>query len=273
MCKMMPGYSVASNTDKLGTGATNLEHRHYQAGYYEFPIYASAVHKTWHHQGATIDWLVHPCTPLRVSGDRDTVEKVAHQLLTGWRSGKIPGLLQDLQTISWLCRLEPPTTSSGVEKEENVGGEEGVYRLILIPRNGENPRFLTRPAIQAIKKEFLGVWEMVGYAILPGRLAEELPALAKRLEEEVSKGNTAFLGAGGDKCNLDGELARFNSWVDAYVVPSIPEEERTKKPDFTKAIEKALQASFLDMVQDNCPIPFLDETLVKCWLEASGINT
>lgn len=52
---------------------------------------------------------------------------------------------------------------------------------ITFPRNADKSRFLTSVLLQCIKKEFVGIFEMCGYAILPGRLGRQIPIMANLL--------------------------------------------------------------------------------------------
>jgi len=256
LSEMMPGLSVASNTDKLGTGATNLEHRHYQAGLYEFPVFRASVMKSFGAKdGVTLDWLRHPCAALRLtSTNKKSIESVADKLLKSWKTGSYPTLTTDLQTVCMIGRFNP---------------ESGLYTLILIPRNGENPRFLTRPALHCIKQEFLGIFEMTGYAIFPGRLGDQLPKVESAIQSLASSPSST------PKLRMEGDMEHFNEWIEMFVQPQI--DAAVTKGTFAAAsvnaavmVEEAMYRAFVLMLQDNSPFPYNDANIMELWLGQAG---
>lgn len=245
---MMPNYCVGSNTDKLGTGATNLAHRHYQSGLYDYPIYSAKILESWKTiDNAQIDWLDHPATSICISGSKEAVGTTCLKLLNGWREGTISNLNPEFQTISWLAKYVP--------------SEENPFRIIMIPRNGDNPKFLTRPSLQCLKKEFLGIFEMVGYAILPGRLGDQLPSL-ERVLEQVSSSQGEY-----STCLKNHELEPFQAFVDQFVVPQIK-----KNHSINESIQLALQEAFIAMLQDNSPIKYGDKKTILQWFNESKLQ-
>jgi len=259
LSERMPGLSVASNTDKLGTGATNLEHRHYQAGLYDFPVFRAAVQKSFGSKdGTSIDWLRHPCAAIRMtSTNRTSIQHTAFKLLRAWKTGAYPNLISDLQTVCSICRFNPET---------------GVYTLIFIPRNGENPRFLTRPALHCIKQEFLGIFEMTGYAIFPGRLGEQLPKVEAAVHSYLTSGNSSV-----PLKMMEEDMLHFNEWITLFIQPQLDKlitqgNVMGEGPFSTsKIVEEALYRAFIQMLHDNSPFPYHDETMIKLWLDQAQL--
>jgi len=257
LSERMPGLSVASNTDKLGTGATNLEHRHYQAGLYEFPVFRASVQKSFGEtEGVTIDWLRHPCAAIRMqTKDRASMESVSYKLLKAWKTGTYPTLQTDLQTVCSICRYDPSS---------------GTYTLIFIPRNADNPRFLTRPALHCIKQEFLGIFEMSGYAIFPGRLGEQLPKVEAAIQSYI---NSTSPTSSSSPLTMDGDMSNFNEWINMYIQPQLDmmASTATSAPaNPAQMVENALYQAFIQMLQDNSPFPYNDENMLKLWLQQAA---
>jgi galactose-1-phosphate uridylyltransferase len=152
------------------------------------------------------------------------VVELATRLLDTWRSGCVPGLDPALQTFSLCGRLT-----------------DGTYSLSLLPRNGDM-KFLTRPTLQAIKKEFLGVFEMIGYAILPSRTEAQLTEIQQCLD------------AGRP---LPAALASHEAWVAEFCAGA--------------TVWQALEASFVGMIRDNSPYPYDNLDIPQTLLEQAGI--
>ncbi len=230
MATRFPRFTVASNSDKLGTGVTNLAHRHYQGGLFDFAVYHASAWKSYKLRNAEMHMLNHPCAVVKlVSSESEEIFRLAKSLLDGWRSGEIAGVQRDLQTCSLVAKFE-----------------NGAYALYFVPRNAEAPRFLTRASIQAVKKEFLGIFEMIGYAILPGRNKDQMEIIKQ-----------ALLG----HAQLPDDMSSFRAWIDEFC------------SDFDAAnadasMLRALQRSFVEMVKDNSPLRYNDEAAFENWIAA-----
>eukprot|EP01133_Synstelium_polycarpum_P013247 gene13247-15567_t len=239
MAGSMPGYSVASNSDREGTGVTNLSHRHYQAGDHRFAVYDAAVKREYYQDSCLVQWLDYPSACLRVVGARANVERTAHSLFTAWRTGSFPTLIKELQTCSLIATMDAQT---------------GDYSLLIFARNAEQPRFLTRPTLQCIKKEFVGIFELCGFAILPSRLKEQMAAL-----------NTHLSSGGGHLANeLPADLAMFSTFLQEYYLPA-----QQSGLSVTLSLEKSLQDAFITILKDNSPIACNDRDLMDLWIAQS----
>jgi len=220
--------------------ATNLSHRHFQTGGHQFCIFDATSRSTWLFRGVTIHWLRYPCVALRMEGkSREEIYELCCSLLSGWRNGNFGDLQNDLQTMSLIAHYIP---------------REAKFEVILIPRNAEKPRFLTRPSLHCIKKEFVGIFEMCGFAILPGRLSNQIRELAKTLESYKARKD------------LGVELQCFGDWVENYFL-----EWRAKGLVVPEAIEMGIKMAFLDILSDNSPFKSHDHSKIALWLKESGI--
>ncbi|EGG24461.1 hypothetical protein DFA_06611 [Cavenderia fasciculata] len=251
ICETMPGYKVASNSDRDGTGATNLLHRHYQAGDYHFAVFYAQTKKEYHHNDCTIRWLNYPSACLQIRGlQREQVENTSFKLFNAWRNGDFsPALQQPLQTCSFIATFDET---------------EKMFHFLIFARNAQQPKFLTRPSLQCIKKEFVGIFEMCGRAILPGRLKDQLSRLESILIDFESNSNDDALDYG--KIVLDQEHEIFRQWINDYYVQL--KNLTTTTPTTTKQLLiESMNHTFIDILRDNSPIKENDFETIDKWIE------
>lgn len=183
----MPHYFVGSNADLPIVGGSMLSHDHYQAGNYEMPMAKAGVRSTFsmpHNASVTCQWLQWPLTAIRISSeDRQELHRVATKILSGWRTYDDPvlGLKAQEHTITPIARKVGP-----------------VYTLDLVLRSCQvSPKYpdgVYHPhqEIHHVKKENIGLIEVMGLAVLPPRLETIAGLLTKGLED--SKAPEDLLG-------------------------------------------------------------------------------
>lgn len=306
----MPLLKVGTNSDREGTGSTNLVHRHYQAGHFDFPILSARAVGTYmfpRYKDVVVEWLRYPCACVRVRGHNGQhVEEVLACLLTGWRSGNIPGFEASLQTFNMMGHYIPPATSRESDAVSlpavatctsttcitpagryTSGGE---FQITLIPRNAE-PKYRTRPSLHCIKHEFVGVFEMAGYAILPARLDGQLKELVQFLKQEEGVTDCELEKDTQRQQNLHPKkvkqgkaslrelpttLAKFQQWLQHYYDPLLQhigaEGGDAALQTVEGRVERAVQLAFLDIVADNSPFSWSDKTVRDSWLHVSGLT-
>ena len=197
-----PHYFLGSNADLPIVGGSILTHDHFQGGRHEFPmdkapdeVVLQAPKANVH--AAIIDW---PMSCLRLeSSDRDALETLANELLEAWRkySDADAGILAETYA--------PHNTVTPIARKTADG-----YRLDLVLRNNrtddENPLGIYHPHadLHHIKKENIGLIEVMGLFILPGRLLTELGELAKYLTGEIALDTVP---------DEDSPLAKHYGWV------------------------------------------------------------
>ena len=175
-----PHYFIGSNADLPIVGGSILSHDHFQGGRYRFPMDGAGVRialksprdgvRAW-----IVDWPM-SCVRL-VSQDREKLIGLADELLSAWRGYSDPALGIFAHTD------QPHSTLTPILRMEG-----GLYRLDLVLRNNrtsaERPLgvFHPRPELHPVKKENIGLIEVMGLFVLPGRLVPELAALKKALE-------------------------------------------------------------------------------------------
>ena len=169
-----PGYFAGSNADLPIVGGSILTHDHYQGGRHTFPMELAPVEESFTIEGfeavslGIVNW---PMSVLRLqSDDKAQLIALADHILTAWRGYSDPAVQvlaasdgQPNHTITPIARIR-----------------DGRYELDLVLRDNqtspEHPDGIYHPHadVQHIKKENIGLIEVMGLAILPPRLKEEL---------------------------------------------------------------------------------------------------
>ena len=179
-----PHYFLGSNADLPIVGGSILSHDHFQGGGHSFPMDRAGVRiplkapaegvEAW-----VADW---PMTCIVLKGrDRARLTDLAEDMLDAWRGYSDPACEILAETDA-----TPHNTITPVARME-----EGCYKLYLVLRNNrttpEHPLGLFHPHadLHHIKKENIGLIEVMGLFILPGRLVGELGALEKYLTGET----------------------------------------------------------------------------------------
>jgi UDPglucose--hexose-1-phosphate uridylyltransferase len=190
---VMPHYFVGSNADLPIVGGSILSHEHFQGGRYVFPMETAPVEKTVEFQGFSdiqagiVRW---PMSVLRLrGGDRARLAELADKILTCWR-----GYTDEAAEIWAETDGTPHNTITPIARRRGAD-----YELDLVLRNNlttpEHPLGLYHPHGDKhhIKKENIGLIEVMGLAVLPARLKTELTQLAeavvsgKKLDENLEK--------------------------------------------------------------------------------------
>jgi UDPglucose--hexose-1-phosphate uridylyltransferase len=178
----LPHYFVGSNADLHTVGGSILSHDHYQAGNYEMPMMRADVVKSRKLSGSydveigIIEW---PLTVLKIVGEnKEAIIEVSDKILNQW----INYSDEMLELISHTDERHNTVTPI-LRKVDNR------YEMFLALRNNrktkEHPDGLFHPHAEHhhIKKENIGLIEVMGLAVLPARLAEEVDLLVQVLEE------------------------------------------------------------------------------------------
>lgn len=177
----MPHYFVGSNADLPIVGGSILSHEHFQGGRYTFAMERAVVERELSFRSFSdisagiVKW---PMSVIRLrGGDRERLSELADRILTCWRGYSDP-------SAEILAETEgtPHNTITPIARRR---GED--YELDLVLRNNrttaEYPLGLFHPHGEKhhIKKENIGLIEVMGLAVLPSRLKGELIELAEAL--------------------------------------------------------------------------------------------
>ncbi len=198
--KQFPHYFVGSNADLPIVGGSILSHDHFQGGRYTFAMEKAPVEREVSFPGfADIEaGIVHwPLSVLRLRcGDDNRLVDLAEKILTAWRSYTDEAAFVYAETDG-----EPHNTITPIARMR-----DGKYELDLVLRNNittpEHPMGVYHPhaELHHIKKENIGLIEVMGLAVLPARLKGELSRLGE------------VLVSGGDPA-ADEVLAKHAPWA------------------------------------------------------------
>lgn len=174
---LFPHYFVGSNADLPIVGGSILSHEHFQGGRYEFAMERAPIEKKILFDGfknvdaGIVKW---PMSTIRLQSDnKDALVELADKILTAWRS------YTDENAFIFAKTDAPHNTITPIARRR---GEK--YELDLVLRNNittdEHPLGVYHPhaELHHIKKENIGLIEVMGLAVLPPRLKDELEALA-----------------------------------------------------------------------------------------------
>jgi UDPglucose--hexose-1-phosphate uridylyltransferase len=171
---IMPHYFVGSNADLPLVGGSLLTHDHYQCGQNEFAMDRADILGCFPIDGVKVEHLKWPLSVLRVSDkDRLKVELVAKKIFDAWMIYED----QSLDIIAYTGEVRHNTVTPIARYKE------GVYELDLVLRNNRmNDDYPTgifhpHPDVHPVKKENIGLIEVMGLAVLPSRLVEEMTML------------------------------------------------------------------------------------------------
>ena len=174
---ILPHYLAGSNADLPIVGGSILSHDHYQGGHYEFPMDRAKTLWSTTRDGVDVRVLQWPLAVLRLSGDDERVLSLADRVLAGWRSYSDPG-----RGVLAYSGGTPHNTITPIARRM-----AGRLRLDLVLRNNrtsaEHPDGIFHPhaQIHPVKKENIGLIEVMGLAVLPDRLQGELQLVAEAL--------------------------------------------------------------------------------------------
>ena len=199
--KQFPHYFVGSNADLPIVGGSILSHDHFQGGRYTFAMEKAPVEKEVSFPGfedvecGIVKW---PMSVIRLrSADDDRLVDLAEKILTTWR-----GYTDAAAFIFAETGGEPHNTITPIARMR-----DGKFELDLVLRNNitteEYPLGVYHPhqELHHIKKENIGLIEVMGLAVLPSRLKGELAALADALVE-------------GRDIRADEALEKHNHWAE-----------------------------------------------------------
>ena len=179
--RQFPHYFVGSNADLPIVGGSILAHDHFQGGRYTFAMERAEIETPFVFPGfedveaGIVKW---PMSVVRISALKpESLVELADKILTAWR-----GYTDTDANIFAETDGEPHNTITPIARRR---GEK--YELDLVLRNNlttpEHPLGLYHPhaELHHIKKENIGLIEVMGLAVLPARLREELTAVAEAL--------------------------------------------------------------------------------------------
>lgn len=201
--KQFPHYFLGSNADLPIVGGSILSHDHFQGGNYEFAMAKASMEMQFSIKGmehVTAGIVKWPMSVFRVrSKNPEDLIQLGSQVLKAWRS-----YTDEDSFIFANTDGQPHNTITPIARKR---GEE--YELDLVLRNNitteEFPFGVYHPheELHHIKKENIGLIEVMGLAVLPSRLKEELALLSEYLVE-------------GKEIRSNETIKKHGDWVDTF---------------------------------------------------------
>ncbi|WP_055666073.1 UDP-glucose--hexose-1-phosphate uridylyltransferase [Desnuesiella massiliensis] len=248
-----PHYFIGSNADLPIVGGSILSHEHYQGGRHVFPMEKApieAVYISDDYKDLKVGIVKWPMSVLRVSShDRKIIEKVCCEILGAWReySDNEAGIFAYSEVKG---ERVPHNTITPIARKNALG----EFEVDLVLRNNrtslEHPDGIFHPhkELHHIKKENIGLIEVMGLAVLPGRLEGELKSIARIIsgDEKLYK---------KVKAGEEEELAKHLGWIEelkgTYItINSMKEAEAL--------VKKAVGNKFLKVLE-HCGVYKRDE--------------
>ncbi|MCR5753515.1 MAG: UDP-glucose--hexose-1-phosphate uridylyltransferase [Acetatifactor sp.] len=231
--KQFPHYFVGSNADLPIVGGSILSHDHFQGGHYEFAMARAGYDRKFTVKGyedveaGIVNW---PMSVIRLrSKDTERLIDLADRILGKWRAYTDEEAFIFAETDG-----EPHNTITPIARKKG-----DVYELDLVLRNNitteEHPLGVYHPhaKLHHIKKENIGLIEVMGLAVLPGRLQAEMANLAKAILT-------------GEDIRKDEVLAKHADWVDEFK----PKYEKIDVSNIHEILKKEIGIVFMEVLED-----------------------
>ena len=201
--KLFPHYFVGSNADLPIVGGSILSHDHFQGGHYTFAMAKAPIETELKFEGfadveaGIVKW---PMSVIRLrADDTDRLIEFADKILIKWR-----GYTDEEAFIFAETDGQPHNTITPIARRAN-----GKFELDLVLRNNittdEHPLGVYHPhaELHNIKKENIGLIEVMGLAVLPARLKNEIKVLSEKI-------------VAGEDLRADEITEKHADWVDSF---------------------------------------------------------
>ncbi len=232
--KQFPHYFVGSNADLPIVGGSILSHDHFQGGHYEFAMARAGLERTFSIKGfedveaGILHW---PMSVIRISSqDADRLIALADVILSAWR-----GYTDESVFIFAETDGEPHNTITPIARKR---GDK--FELDLVLRNNittqEHPLGVYHPhaKLHHIKKENIGLIEVMGLAVLPARLKDEMEHLAEAIVT-------------GADIRQDEMLEKHADWVEEF----LPKYQDITKDTVMDILHKEIGDVFMQVLEDS----------------------
>ena len=231
--KQFPHYFVGSNADLPIVGGSILSHDHFQGGHYEFAMAKALIDRSFQVAGfedveaGIVNW---PMSVIRLrSQSTDRIIALADVILNKWRSYTDEEAFIYAETDG-----EPHNTITPIARKR---GDK--YELDLVLRNNitteEHPLGVYHPhaKLHHIKKENIGLIEVMGLAVLPSRLKTEIAQLKEAILTGAElRGNEV--------------LEKHADWVEEF----LPKYDKVDASNIDAIVEKEIGLVFMEVLED-----------------------
>lgn len=231
--KLFPHYFLGSNADLPIVGGSILSHDHFQGGNYTFAMAKAPVIENFTVEGyedVTAGIVKWPLSVIRLQGpDTERIIDLAEHILNAWR-----GYTDEEAFIFAETDGTPHNTITPIARKRG-----DLFELDLTLRNNitteEHPLGVYHPhdKLHHIKKENIGLIEVMGLAVLPARLKGEMELLSEYiLEKKDIRSNES--------------IAKHADWVDEF----LPSYEDINEDNITEILEKEVGKVFCQVLED-----------------------
>ncbi|EGG85563.1 galactose-1-phosphate uridylyltransferase [Lachnospiraceae bacterium 9_1_43BFAA] len=231
--KLFPHYFLGSNADLPIVGGSILSHDHFQGGHYTFAMAKAPIEKHFEVKGfedvesGIVKW---PLSVIRLrSKDEKRLIELGTHILNAWR-----GYTDEEAFVFAETDGEPHNTITPIARKV---GE--IYELDLTLRNNitteEHPLGLYHPHAEYhnIKKENIGLIEVMGLAVLPSRLKQELETLAEYVVE-------------GKDISENEMIEKHTKWVEKF----LPKYDTITKENVMDILKEEVGIVFTKVLED-----------------------
>ena len=230
--KVFPHYFIGSNADLPIVGGSILSHEHFQGGNYEFAMAKAPVEQSFKVNGfedvncGIVKW---PMSVIRLSGDNtDQIADLAEKILNKWR-----GYTDEQAFILAQTDSIPHNTITPIARVR-----DNKFELDLVLRNNittdEHPLGVYHPhaELHHIKKENIGLIEVMGLAVLPSRLKAEMKELCEYIVD-------------GKDLRTSETLSKHADWVDEFK----PKYDDINKDNVEKIVQDEIAEVFKKVLE------------------------
>ena len=233
---LFPHYFIGSNADLPIVGGSILTHDHFQGGRYEFAMERAEIVTLVSVPGyeeieaGIVKW---PLSVLRLrSSSRERLTDLAEHILTSWRT------YTDEEALIYAnTQGKEHNTITPIARRK-----DDKYELDLVLRNNrttkEHPLGLFHPheELHHIKKENIGLIEVMGLAVLPSRLKEEIEAMKTEIQTQGEIGKNP-------------KTAAHAVWLKELLCRR-PEIGKMAEEELEKVLEQEIGAVFVRVLED-----------------------
>lgn len=227
--EVLPHYFVGSNADLPIVGGSILSHDHYQGGRHTFPMAVAEIERNFelkdfpNVKAGIVKW---PMSVIRLQGkNQEDLIEASQLIFEKWQNYSD----EALQIVAQTADGTPHHTITPIARRK-----DDLFEMDLVLRDNnvseEFPDgiFHPHPDVQHIKKENIGLIEVMGLAVLPPRLESELKEVEKYLLAEKN------------------DIADYHlKWVE-----ELKADAQITQENVTQVVQKAVGAVFARVLED-----------------------
>lgn len=231
--RLFPHYFLGSNADLPIVGGSILTHDHFQGGHYTFAMAKAPVEQEFTVKGfadvetGIVKW---PMSVIRIRSEKpERLIDLADKVLRAWR-----GYTDEAASILAETDGEPHNTLTPIARFQN-----GKYEMDLVLRNNRTTKerplglFHPNPKLHHIKKENIGLIEVMGLAVLPARLKDELSLVSDCLVE-------------GREIRKEPSIEKHADWVEEF----LPKYGAVTRENVTEILQREVGLVFAQVLED-----------------------